>query len=104
MRAAVIGERGATPVIGDFPEPRPAEGSTLIEVETTGLGGWDVLGAYRMGVQFPCVIRGGGGGRAPDGRAVYFGERSTPPWGSWAERTVVPDPEVWEVPDDVDDR
>lgn len=50
------------------------------------------------------MIRGEGVGRAPDGRRVYFGERSTPPWGSWAERTVVPDAEVWDVPDDVDDR
>lgn len=104
MRAAVISERGATPAMADFPEPTAADGATLIEMDTVGLGGWDVLGAYRMGVQFPCVIRGEGVGRAPDGRRVYFGERSVPPWGAWAERTVVPDEEVWDVPDGVDDR
>jgi NADPH:quinone reductase-like Zn-dependent oxidoreductase len=35
---------------------------------------------------------------------VYFGERSVTPFGAWAERTIVPAAEVWEVPDDVDDR
>lgn len=104
MRAAVINDRGLPPVVTDFDEPRPAEGLVLIDVQTAGLGGWDVLGAYRLGVQYPCVIRGEGVGRVPDGRRVYFGERSLPPFGAWAERTLVPEAEVWDVPDDVDDR
>lgn len=83
--------------------PQACEGATLINVDTAGLGGWDVLGAYRLGVQFPCVIRGEGVGRAPDGRRVYFGERSVAPFGAWAEQTLVPTQEVWDVPDDVDD-
>ncbi|MBW8464402.1 MAG: zinc-binding alcohol dehydrogenase family protein, partial [Acidovorax sp.] len=101
MRAAVIAERGLPPVLQDFPEPQAREGATLIKVDTAGLGGWDVLGAYRLGVQFPCVIRGEGVGHAPDGRRVYFGERSVAPFGAWAERTLVPTEEVWDVPDDV---
>lgn len=104
MKAAIIHERGAAPVIAEFPEPAPREGAVLIDVDTAGLGGWDVLGAYRLGVQYPCVIRGEGVGRAPDGRRVYFGERSVLPYGAWAERTLVPVEEVWDVPDDVDDR
>lgn len=104
MKAAVIVERGAAPVIQDFPEPQAQEGAVLIDLDTAGLGGWDVLGAYRLGVQYPCVIRGEGVGRAPDGRRVYFGERSVLPYGAWAERTLVPAEEVWDVPDDVDDR
>jgi NADPH:quinone reductase-like Zn-dependent oxidoreductase len=77
----------------------------LIDIDTAGLGGWDTLGAYRLGVQYPCVIRGEGvGRRVSDGRRVYFGERSVAPFGAWAERTIVPAEEVWEVPDDVDDR
>lgn len=104
MRAAVITDRGLAPIFAEFDEPRPTEGSVLIDVHTAGLGGWDVLGAYRLGVQYPCVIRGEGVGRAPDGRRVYFGERSLPPFGAWAERTLVPEAEVWDVPDDVDDR
>lgn len=103
MRAAVITERGLGPVLQDFPAPQAHEGATLIKVDTAGLGGWDVLGAYRLGVQFPCVIRGEGVGRASDGRRVYFGERSVAPFGAWAEQTLVPTEEVWDVPDDVDD-
>lgn len=104
MRAAIISERNAPPVVGDFREPEPQEGAVLIDVETAGLGGWDVLGAYRLGVEYPCVIRGEGVGRAPDGRRVYFGERSVTPFGAWAERTLVPAAEVWAVPDEVDDK
>lgn len=103
MRAAVITERGLGPVLQDFPAPQAREGATLIKVDTAGLGGWDVLGAYRLGVQFPCVIRGEGVGRASDGRRVYFGERSVAPFGAWAEQTLVPTEEVWDLPDDVDD-
>lgn len=103
MRAAVIQERGATPVLTEFAEPTPREGAVMIHVDTAGLGGWDVLGAYRLGVEFPCVIRGEGVGRADDGRRVYFGERSVQPFGAWAERTIVPVDEVWDVPDDADD-
>ncbi|MBP6504822.1 MAG: zinc-binding alcohol dehydrogenase family protein, partial [Rhodoferax sp.] len=90
MRAAVITERGAAPVIRDFPAPQAREACILIDVDTAGLGGWDVLGAYRLGVEYPCVIRGEGVGRAPDGRRVYFGERSVLPYGAWAEQTLVP--------------
>lgn len=105
MKAAVIAERGALPVAGEFPEPTAHPGAILIDVETAGLGGWDTLGAYRLGVQYPCVIRGEGvGRRVVDGRRVYFGERSLAPFGAWAERTIVPTDEVWEVPDDVDDK
>lgn len=104
MRAAVIQERGAAPVLTEFAEPTPREGAVMIQVDTAGLGGWDVLGAYRLGVEFPCVIRGEGVGRAEDGRRVYFGERSVQPFGAWAERTTVPADEVWDVPDDVDDK
>lgn len=104
MKAAVITERGATPVVQDFAAPSAQDGAVLIAVDTAGLGGWDVLGAYRLGVQYPCVIRGEGVGRAPDGRRVYFGERSVLPYGAFAETTLVPGEEVWDVPDDVDDK
>jgi NADPH2:quinone reductase len=105
MKAAVIAERGALPLPSEFSEPTAQPGAILIDVDTAGLGGWDTLGAYRLGVQFPCVIRGEGvGRRVSDGRRVYFGERSVAPFGAWAERTIVPTEEVWEVPDDVDDK
>lgn len=54
MRAAIISERNAPPVVGEFRDPQPQDGSVLIDVDTAGLGGWDVLGAYRLGVEYPC--------------------------------------------------
>lgn len=104
MKAAVIPERGAAPLVAEFPEPGPRDGAVLIDVATAGLGGWDVLGAYRLGVGFPCVIRGEGVGRNPAGQRVYFGERSVQPFGAWAERRLVPAEEVWAVPDHIDDQ
>lgn len=104
MKAAVITERGALPVMQEFKEPEAQDGAILIDVDTAGLGGWDVLGAYRLGVTYPCVIRGEGVGRTAEGKRVYFGERSVLPYGAWAERTLVPAEEVWDVPDHIDDR
>ncbi len=104
MKAAVLTGQGSVPVVGEFREPVAQGGAVLIEVDTAGLGGWDVLGAYRLGVEYPCVVRGEGVGRAENGRRVYFGERSVIPFGAWAERTIVPADEVWDVPDDVDDK
>jgi NADPH:quinone reductase-like Zn-dependent oxidoreductase len=70
MRAAVITEHGAMPRVQEFDPPTAVPGAVLIDVDTAGLGGWDVLGAYRLGVEYPCVIRGEGVGRNPDGRRV----------------------------------
>lgn len=104
MRAAVISGPGERPVVKQFDDPAPVDDAVAIDVRTAALGGWDIQGAYRMGVQYPCVIRGEGVGLAPDGRRVYFGERSVPPYGAWAQRTWVPAEEVWDVPDDIDDK
>lgn len=104
MRAAIITEHGAPPLYGSFKEPAPQPGAVSISVETAGLGGWDILGRYRLPVGYPCVVRGEGVGRAEDGRRVYFGERSVLPFGAWAERTIAPAEEVWDVPDGVDDQ
>ena len=103
MRAAVLARPGDPPVVKDFDDPPTVDGAVVIDVRTAALGGWDIQGAYRMGVEYPCVIRGEGVGHVQDGRRVYFGERSVPPFGAWAERTVVPAEEVWDVPDDIDD-
>lgn len=53
MRAVVIEEAGAAAVLRDQEPPRPREEAVLIDVETAGLGGWDIVGAYRLGVEYP---------------------------------------------------
>ncbi|MCU1692318.1 MAG: zinc-binding alcohol dehydrogenase family protein [Frankiales bacterium] len=104
MRALVLEEQGGAAHVRDTAAPEPADGCVLIDVTTAGLGAWDVVGAYRMPIGFPCVVRAEGVGRTQDGRRVYFGERSVRPHGGCAEQTLVPAEEVWDVPDDVDDR
>ena len=104
MRAAIISESGAPPVFGEFHEPEPREGAVLIDVDTAGICGWDVLGAYWLGMEYPCVIRGEGVGRDLQGRRVYFGERSVLPFGAWDERTLVPAEDVREVSGNVEDK
>jgi NADPH:quinone reductase-like Zn-dependent oxidoreductase len=104
VRALVLHEQGGTPRVVDHRAPGPAEGAVLVDVSTAGLGAWDVVGAYRMPVRYPCVVRAEGVGRTRDGRRVYFGERSVRPFGACAQRTLVPTEEVWDVPEDVDDR
>jgi D-arabinose 1-dehydrogenase-like Zn-dependent alcohol dehydrogenase len=47
MRAAVLSGPGVRPVVQEFRAPGPAAGAVLIDVTTAGLGGWDILGAYR---------------------------------------------------------
>ena len=99
----MLTERGATPTVQDFDEPSPVDGAVLIDVTTAGFGCVGHPRCVPRAVQFPCVIRAEGVGRAEEGRRVYFGERSLAPFGAWAERTVVPAAEVWDVPDDIDD-
>ena len=50
MRAALMSDPAAIPVVSDFREPQRTEDSILIDVDTAGPGGWDVLGAYREAV------------------------------------------------------
>ncbi|MEJ7894271.1 MAG: zinc-binding alcohol dehydrogenase family protein [Solirubrobacteraceae bacterium] len=100
MLAAVLWEYGATPEVGEFPEPG---GEVLVDVLAAGLNPIDLriasgtLAARRP--ELPCVVGSEGVGRAADGRRVYFGASS----GSLAERATVPEVEAVAVPDGVGD-
>src|SRR3546814_1488348 len=50
----------------------------------------------------PYVAGGEGVGQLADGTRVYFGH-SLPPYGAWAERTIVSNEEIWTIPDEIDD-
>lgn len=107
MRAAILTEPGGTPVVvEDFEEPKPTAGGVIVEVATAGLGAWDVLGGQtlQLGLEYPSVVRGEGVGRTEDGRRVYFGEHPIGRSGAWAARALVDAEEVWDVPDDIEDR
>ncbi|MGI4746594.1 MAG: quinone oxidoreductase family protein [Janthinobacterium lividum] len=104
MRAAIIDERNGTPKMVDIPEPEAVPGTLKIAVSAAGLGPTDIMrsaGTYKT-PKVPYIIGGEGTGRSPDGGRVYFGHsiESSGAFGDW---TIVPEEEVWPIPDDIDD-
>ncbi|HLS98317.1 MAG TPA: zinc-binding dehydrogenase [Porticoccaceae bacterium] len=104
MRAAVIAEKNAHPDVRDFPAPEAREGALLIDVTAGAIGPTDLMRAagFFGPVNGPLVAAGEGTGRLADGRRVYFGH-AVHPWGAWAEKTLVPEAEVWPIPEGLDD-
>ena len=104
MRAARMLERNGTPVLQDIPEGDLPAGTCRIEVLAAGIQNGDLMrsaGTYKV-PEIPYTIGGEGVGRLPDGRRVYFGH-SIPESGAVCEFTIVPEEEVWPIPDDIDD-
>lgn len=108
MRAAVVHEVDGVPRVENFPEPVPGAGTHVIEVSMGTVGPTDLMrvtnaaASYYGAFKGPKIVGGEGIGRLSDGRRVYFGH-SVAPYGSWAERTIVPEAEVWPIPDDLSD-
>jgi NADPH:quinone reductase len=104
MRAAVINALNAAPVVQEFDEPHARPDARKISVIAGGASPTDLLRAAGVYGAFapPCVVGGEGVGRLDDGRRVYFGH-SVSPYGAWADRTIVPETEIWPIPDDVSD-
>jgi NADPH2:quinone reductase len=106
MRAAILREYGATPVLSDFEEPVAAPGQVVVDVLAAGLNPVDLRRAsgdfYGGNPPLPSVAGSEGVGRLEDGRRVYF-EGCVPPYGSLAERTLIEDGSAFAVPDGVDD-
>src|SRR5271170_4550990 len=104
MRAAVLTALNTPPVVREFDEPHARPGAHLISVSAGGGSPTELMRAAGLYGAFspPCIVGGEGVGRLHDGRRVYFGH-SLNPFGSWAEVTIVPEAEVWPLPDDVSD-
>jgi NADPH2:quinone reductase len=106
MRAAVLTELGATPVVADFRDPEAAEGQVVLDVLAGGLNPIDLRvssGALPdRAPPVPSVVGSEGVGRTADGRRFYFA-RSVRPWGSIAERDVTEEAALVDVPDAVGD-
>ena len=106
MRAAVLHEHGATPRVDEFDDPRERSGCALVDVAAAGLHHLDLhkaSGSYYTGPPpLPSVVGSDGVGRLQDGTRVYFDE-SIPPYGSMAERTLVPRDALLPVAEGVDD-
>jgi NADPH:quinone reductase-like Zn-dependent oxidoreductase len=105
MRAAVLHEHGAPPQCGEFAEPQASEGEVIVEVEMAGVNHLDLAKAsgrfYTGPPPLPSVVGSDGVGRLPDGRRVFF-DMVRAPYGSMAERTVVPTSALFDVAEGVD--
>jgi NADPH:quinone reductase-like Zn-dependent oxidoreductase len=106
MKAAIVAQAGSTPVYGDFKEPAPSSGENSIAVTAAALSPVvkaRVSGAhYSAPGAFPFVAGIDGVGRRDDGSRVYF-ILPKAPYGSMAERVVVPSSQCVPVPDGLDD-
>ena len=106
MKAAIVRAAGATPVYGDFAEPRPTEALARVTVTAAALSPITRARAsgrhYSASAAFPFVPGIDGVGLADDGRRVYFALPEAP-HGALAEQTLVPVDRCVDLPDDLDD-
>jgi NADPH2:quinone reductase len=106
MKAAVIHEYGAAPVVEEFEEPGAGgAGAVRLEVLAAGMNPVDLSimsGTFYAGSPpVPSVAGREGVGRRADGRMAYF-IGSVAPFGSFAEQTLVQDDALIDVPEGVD--
>jgi NADPH:quinone reductase-like Zn-dependent oxidoreductase len=106
LRAAVLHEHGGTPRVEEFDVPQQRAGCALVEVAAAGLHHLDLHKAtgefYTGPPPLPSVVGTDGVGRLEDGTRVYF-DASVSPYGSMAERTLVPEEALLPLADGVDD-
>ena len=106
MKAGIVQGLGRTPVYADFPAPIPAEGERLIKVTAAALTqlarGRASGGHYSSSGAYPFVAGVDGVGKLEDGGRVYF-LLPRPPYGAFAEETVVNASQCVPAPDGLDD-
>jgi NADPH:quinone reductase-like Zn-dependent oxidoreductase len=106
MHAAVLRTHGDPPEYGEFPDPTPGQGETVVDVAAAGVHHLDLAkasGAFYTGPPpLPSVAGSDGVGRTADGRRVFFDE-TVSPYGSWAEQALVPAASLLDVAEGVDD-
>ena len=106
MKAAIVQQAGRAPVYGDLKEPAPVAEESLIAVTAAALS--PVVKARASGTHysssggFPIGVGIDGVGRLDDGSRVHF-FLPRAPYGSMAEKVVVPSSHCTIVPDGLDD-
>src|SRR5215470_5795607 len=108
MKAAVLRNYGEAPHYEDFPDPVPGDGDSLIHVKAVELANVDkamAKGTHYASGQFlpslPAIVGFDGIGMSEDGKLVGFGGMK-PPYGSMAEKVVVPKTHQVPIPDGID--
>lgn len=104
MKAAVLHQQNDLLRVQIFDAPKPGKGELEITVSTGAIGPTDLMRAagFFGPVNGPMVVGGEGTGRLADGTRVYFGH-SVAPFGALAEKTIVPQEEVWPIPEGISD-
>jgi NADPH2:quinone reductase len=106
MRAAVLSDHDSAPQLGEFDGPQAGDGQVVVELSVAGVNPvdiWIAKGMMGSGPTLPSVAGREGIGQTEDGRRVYF-DASVAPFGSFAERTLVEEDGLIEVPDGVEDQ
>jgi len=105
VRDTVLHEYGSAPRFGEFAGPEPRPGHVVIDVAAAAVHHLDLhkaTGTFYTGPPpLPSVVGTDGVGRLED-RRVYF-DASAMPWGSMAERTLVPEDVLFDIAEGVDD-
>lgn len=103
MRAAVLDEISGVPEVREFEEPGLNDAGVVVDVNVAGLNPVDIAtaGGLMGEIPIPSVVGREGIARL-DGRRVYF-EKCLPPYGSFAERTLIDPSAAIEVPDGIED-
>lgn len=106
MKAAIVTESGQPPVYGDFREPAPAPGQSLIRVSASSLSHITRNRAagshYSSDGALPFIPGIDGTGVTHHGRHVYF-LMPQHPFGAMAERCLADDAHCIAIPDGLDD-
>ncbi len=105
MRAAVLHAYGTVPEVGEFRDPVAEPGAVPLEVAAAAVNPVDVRiasGVYPLERLEPPYVAGKEGvGRRDDGGLVYFDKR-VPPFGAFAERTLIEAGHGYPVPAGLD--
>ena len=106
MKAAVLHTLGTPPRFEEFEEPTPGTEEAIVQVRAAALKAVDKQLAagshYASPRQLPVVCGTDGVGNLTDGTRVFFGGARRP-YGSMAQRTVVPKAFCFPLPKGVDD-
>ncbi|WP_440714152.1 zinc-binding alcohol dehydrogenase family protein [Gordonia sp. FQ] len=105
MKAAIVTAPAHDPVAGEFDEPVPADGRSIVELVGAGIHNIVRMRAsgdhYSSTGSWPLVPGIDAVARTADGTLVYTG-MAPAPWGTMAERISVPDDFCIALPDGVD--
>lgn len=106
MKAAIINEKGQSPVYGEIETPKNRQGMLLIHVKASALSPLSKVRAqgnhYSSDSVYPMVPGAEGVGVTTDNQRVYFFLPEAP-YGAFAEQSLVREDYIVPIPDELDD-